>query len=69
MQFHPLTAEAAATLLQQPKLGRDVAGAFRSTRSAASVGQRFYYLEIAGAHPSPFRLPAAHKAPDAGRAR
>ncbi len=49
--FQPLTVQAAGTLLQHPKLGRDVAGAFRSTRHVVSIGQRFYYLEIAGAHP------------------
>src|SRR5262249_21139550 len=50
-QLHPLTVQAAGTLLQHPKLGRDVAGAFRSARHTVAVGQRFYYLEIAGAHP------------------
>jgi hypothetical protein len=38
-------------LLQHPKLGRDVPGAFRSARHTVAIGQRFYYLEIAGAHP------------------
>jgi hypothetical protein len=49
--LHPLTVQAAATLLQHPKLGRDIPGAFRSTRHTVALGQRFYYLEIAGAHP------------------
>lgn len=51
MQMHPLTVEAAAALLHHPRLGRDVDGAFRSARHAISIGQRFYYLEIAGARP------------------
>ncbi len=50
-QLHPLTVQAAATLLAQPKLGRDVAGAFRSARHTVAIGQRLYYLEIAGAQP------------------
>ncbi len=49
--FIHLTVQAAGTLLQHPKLGRDVAGAFRSSHHVVSIGQRFYYLEIAGAHP------------------
>jgi len=51
IQLHPLTVQAAGTLLQQPKLGRDVPGAFRSSRRLVAVGARFYYLEIAGARP------------------
>jgi len=50
-QLHPLTVRAAATLFQHPKLGRDIAGVFRSARHTVAVGQRLYYLEIAGAHP------------------
>ena len=50
-QLHPLTVEAAGTLLQQPKLGRNVPGTYVSSRGAVAVGQRFYYLEIAGARP------------------
>jgi hypothetical protein len=53
VQLHPLTVEAAAALLQQPKLGRNVPGEFRSTRGRIAVGARFYYLEIAGARPIP----------------
>jgi len=57
VQLHPLTVEAAGTLLQHPKLGRAVPGTYLSTRGAVAVGQRFYYLEIAGARPIP--APAA----------
>ena len=49
MQLHPLTPEAAATLLQHPRLGRAVPGAYLTSRMRPAVGQRFYYLEIAGA--------------------
>jgi hypothetical protein len=51
MQIHPLTVEAASALIQQPKLGRDVHGSYRSSRRCIAVGARFYYLEIAGARP------------------
>jgi hypothetical protein len=48
-QIHPLTPEAAAALLQEPKLGRQVRGHLLSTRGRLAIGQRLYYLEIAGA--------------------
>jgi hypothetical protein len=51
IQLHPLTVQAAGTLLQHPKLGRNTPGEFRSSRGAIAVGARFYYLEIAGARP------------------
>lgn len=51
VQLHPLTRQAAATLLHHPRLGRDVPGAFRSSRRAIAMGQRFYYLQISGAKP------------------
>jgi hypothetical protein len=57
-QLHPLTVRAAATLLHHPKLGRDVPGVFRSARHTVAIGQRFYYLEIAGAHP--VNVPPGH---------
>jgi hypothetical protein len=49
--FHPLTVSAAGMLLHEPKLGRNVAGRFVSTHHRIAVGQRFYYLEIAGVRP------------------
>jgi hypothetical protein len=52
-QLHPLTPEVAGLLLQQPKLGRAVRGEFRSSRGRIAVGQRLYYLEIAGARAAP----------------
>jgi hypothetical protein len=51
LQLHPLTVQAAATLLQQPKLGRNVPGEFLSSRRSIAIGGRFYFLEIAGARP------------------
>ena len=51
IQLQPLTVEAAGALLQHPKLGRNVPGSYLSSRGAVAVGQRFYYLEIAGARP------------------
>ena len=48
MQLHPLTAAAAATLLQQPGLGRDVDPRWLQSRHRVAVGQRFYYLELEG---------------------
>ena len=50
-QFHQLTKEAAGILLGQPKLGRAVPAPIGAARRAVAVGQRFYYLEIAGARP------------------
>jgi hypothetical protein len=49
--FHPLTVAAAGTLLNEPKLGRDVPPAPGRDRHRIPVGKRFYYLEIAGARP------------------
>jgi hypothetical protein len=51
IQLHPLTVRAAGTLLQHPRLGRDVPGEFRSSRGRIAVGARFYVLEIPGALP------------------
>jgi hypothetical protein len=51
IQLQPLTVEVAGALLQHPKLGRNVPGSYLSARGAVAVGQRFYYLEIAGARP------------------
>jgi hypothetical protein len=46
--FHPLTTQAAAALLREPGLGRDVSGKFNSTSRQLAVGQRVFYLEIPG---------------------
>jgi hypothetical protein len=51
VQLHPLTRQAAGLLLHHPRLGRDVPGAFRSSRRSIAIGQRFYYLQISGTKP------------------
>jgi hypothetical protein len=48
-QLHPLSPRAAGVLLRQPGLGRRAPGRFRSSRRLTAVGQRFYFLEVAGA--------------------
>lgn len=50
-QIHPLTPEAATALVQQPGLGRQTSARFLASRHMISVGQRLYFLEIAGARP------------------
>ncbi len=50
LQLHPLTVQAASLLLREPRLGRDFAPEFTTRRHHTAIGQRFYYLEIPGAH-------------------
>jgi hypothetical protein len=50
-QFHPLTPEAATALLQEPELGREVSSEYLASPDPPAVGERLYYLEIAGASP------------------
>ncbi|HET9316468.1 MAG TPA: hypothetical protein VFQ51_12815 [Vicinamibacteria bacterium] len=50
-QIQPLTPEAASLLLGSPRLGRELAEEAEPTVPA--IGQRFYYLEVAGAPPRP----------------
>jgi len=47
-QLHPLTVEAAATLLKEPQLGRAVDARWLQSRDLINVHQRFFYLEIPG---------------------
>jgi len=51
-QLHPLTPKAARTLLGEPRLGRRVSPRYVAGRDVVAVGQRFYFLEIAGARPA-----------------
>lgn len=51
-ELHPLTMEAATALLGEPELGQDVSEAFLEEAAPAAVGQRFYFLEIAGGRPA-----------------
>ncbi len=49
--IHPLTPDAAGTLLKEPGLGRAVDPKFLADRNQITVGQRFYFLEIPGSRP------------------
>jgi hypothetical protein len=49
--LHPLTSEAAALLIGEPELGRDVDESQAETPHNPSVGQRYYYLEVPGKRP------------------
>src|SRR5215204_4285846 len=50
-QFHPLTPEAAMAFLQEPELGREVSSEYFARPDPLALGERLYYLEIAGARP------------------
>lgn len=50
IQLLPLSKEASALLLNEPGLGKDFPKKFTTKRYHVAVGQRFYYLEINGAH-------------------
>ena len=50
-QLHPLTPEAAEFLLSEPELGREVESESAAGPHTPAIGQRFYYLEIAGKKP------------------
>ena len=47
-EFHPLTREAAALLVQEPGLGRAMSPESRSAPGRLAVGQRFYRLVVPG---------------------
>lgn len=47
-KIHPLTMQAAGLLLHEPGLGRDMDARWTESRNRIGVGQRFYYIEIAG---------------------
>jgi hypothetical protein len=51
VQLHPLTPHAAGILLDEPGLGREVEPRYLSNPYTTDVGQRFYYLEVAGKRP------------------
>jgi hypothetical protein len=52
-ELHPLTTRAAGALLGLPELGEDVEEAFLDELGPLAVGQRLYYLEVAGSRPAP----------------
>jgi hypothetical protein len=61
-KIHPLTRQAAAVLLSQPALGRDVSAKFLADRHRTAVGARYFYLEPlgltdTGAVPTPRAVP------------
>lgn len=49
VQLHPLSMCNAAMLIKEPGLGEDVDIAYRTSPFKIKTGQRFFYLEIAGA--------------------
>lgn len=49
--LHPLTPEAATTLLDEPGLGREVAARYLVNPYTTGEGQRFYHLSIPGKRP------------------
>lgn len=49
-QLHPLTPAAAGMLLGEAGLGHEVSHKYLDHQPITAVGQRFYYLEIPGAH-------------------
>ena len=50
-QIHPLTPEAAGTLLGEPGLGRPMSAESLSERYEIRPGQRFYHVCMPGVHP------------------
>lgn len=65
-QIHPLTTAAAGMIAGSAGLGRDVSSRYTQSRHVIGVGQRFYYLEIAGARPSPGPYPGPRPGPAPG---
>jgi hypothetical protein len=49
VQLLPLSRHAAALLIKEPALGKDLSKEYTTKRTHISIGQRFYYLEISGA--------------------
>ncbi|HEX5995367.1 MAG TPA: hypothetical protein VFY84_09530, partial [Jiangellales bacterium] len=45
-RFHPLTPMAAAALIGEPGLGREVSEAYADPTGPLAIGQRLYYLEV-----------------------
>jgi hypothetical protein len=61
-KFHPLTRQAAAVLLGEPSLGRDVGGRYLADRKRVRRGGRYYFLELldateTGPVPTPRTVP------------
>ncbi len=62
-RLHPLSREAAATLIGEPGLGRDVSEAYADSASPLAIGQRLYYLEVPGATTTPVAAGASPGTP------
>jgi hypothetical protein len=45
-RFHPLSVQAAGTLLGEPGLGKDVDERYLKSRNSIAAGQRFYYVAL-----------------------
>lgn len=59
-KFHPLTTQAAAVLLGEPCLGRDLEPRYLTSRARSRVGGRYYFLEVIGARDTgPVPTPAS----------
>jgi hypothetical protein len=50
-RFHPLSRMAAAALIGEPGLGREVGEAYEDGSGPLAIGQRVFYLEVPGATP------------------
>lgn len=58
-QIHPLTKQAAAVILGEPGLGKDVRPVNNRTRNLVFDGERFYFLEIKNTAAQPAITPDA----------
>jgi hypothetical protein len=66
-RLHPLTPMAAAALMGEPGLGREVSEAYADGTGPLVIGQRLYYLEVPNATAAPVATGAdAGAAGDAG---
>jgi hypothetical protein len=52
-RLHPLTPMAAAALVGEPALGREVSEAYADGSGPLAIGQRLYYLEVPGSTVAP----------------
>jgi hypothetical protein len=50
-QLHPLTPQAAAILLREPKLGRPLPRRFLASPNRLALGQRLYHVDVSGPGP------------------
>ena len=62
-RLHPLTPMAAAALVGEPGLGREVSESYADGSGPLAIGQRLYYLEVPGATVAPVAAGAAAGSP------